>query len=387
MKKVAFMLPAMRMGGAEKIFLNLLKDIPKAYDITVVLNRIEGELLEQLPENVSIYEDRLLDFKEIIKRDVKKLSLRFVLKDIMYFLRVKLGKDSEKNYRYIVSRSPYNGKTFDCAISYVGNVSTQVFSLSDRIKADKKIAWIHGETTELKDISLFEECYNQFDRIFCVSGVTKDSFINKYPSCKEKTSIYYNPIDVDIILNGAKDKTVNTEMSQNDFNIVTVGRLSPEKGCDMIPSIAKNILLKYDNIKWYVVGNGTMYYELQEKINALGLNNTVYLVGNKNNPYPYISQCDVYVQPSYEEGYSTTICEAGILGKAIIGTTTSGGIREQLTHNLSGLIVLPTVEDIGSAILKLYESEELRQTLSENILKCDMIHNDEIQKLISIIDN
>ena len=83
-------------------------------------------------------------------------------------------------------------------------MSTQIFCLADRINADIKIAWIHGETTELKDTELFTEYYEKIDKIFCVSQVTKSNFLSRFPQCKDKVEVYYNPIYKSEILEKAK---------------------------------------------------------------------------------------------------------------------------------------------------------------------------------------
>lgn len=111
----------------------------------------------------------------------------------------------------------------------------------------------------------------------------------------------------------------------------------------------------------------------------------VVLLGVKNNPYPYMKACDIYVQPSYTEGYSTTICEAGILGKAIIGTKPSGGIRDQIENGESGLIVDASVEGLEQGIIRLLEDSLLRQKFEQNILKKDFEGKGEIRKFINYI--
>ena len=111
------------------------------------------------------------------------------------------------------------------------------------------------------------------------------------------------------------------------------------------------------------------------------------LLGIKNNPYPYMKACDIYIQPSYTEGYSTTICEAGILGKAIIGTRPSGGIRDQIENGESGLIVDASIEELEKGIIKLMKNSFLRNKFEQNILKKDFEGRGEIKKFINYVEN
>ena len=148
----------------------------------------------------------------------------------------------------------------------------------------------------------------------------------------------------------------------------------------MIPKITRNILDMGYKIRWYIIGDGDMCFKLKKLIQENQVSNSVILLGVKNNPYCYMKTCDIYVQPSYTEGYSTTICEAGILGKAIIGTKPSGGIKDQITNEKDGLIVDATINELTYAIIKLTKNEKLRHCFEQEILKKDFSGEGEIQK-------
>ena len=384
MKHLALLLPAMRMGGAEKACLNFLDDLTKVYRVTLILTKKEGDLLPLVPKCVEIVEDNLWTFPQILKDDLKHARVKYLLQDFLYYLKIKMGKNSEKNYRYLVSRTPARAEYYDCAISYVANVSTQVFCLADRIQADMKIAWMHGETTEIKDTAFFSRFYRSFDGIFAVSDVTRRHFLERFPACRNITYVYYNPIRADEIVMKSKE-TIPVIFSKNVTNIVTVGRLSSEKGMDMIPQIVKYMVDRDLKIHWYIVGDGALRHTLEQEISRLNIKQYITMVGTQINPYPFIKQCDIYVQPSYEEGYSTTICEAGILGKAVVGTTTSGGIREQIEDNISGILAEPTPESLLEKIEMLIINKDMRRKLEVNIRMRDFSNSQEIKKLRKVV--
>ena len=381
MTKLLLMLPAMRMGGAEKIALNFIPHLAEHFDLTVALNKLEGELLSDIPEGVRVIEDRLMSFSKIFKSDLKHLRVAKIFKDIAYYLRVKSGKNNERNYRYLVSRTPMLDEEFDIAIAYVANVSTQIFSAIDRTRAKKKIAWIHGETTELSDTDLFLECYRGFDEIYCVSGVTREHFVKRFPGLEPCVGVYYNPINCEQILKRS-EAPCDLPFSESELNILSVGRITPEKGYDMIPKMAHILLDGGHRVHFYIIGDGPTRPDVERSINELGVGECVTLLGTRTNPYPYMRACDVYVQPSYEEGYSTTVCEAGILGCAIIGTTTSGGIREQVEDGASALIAEPTPDSLADAVERLINDPALCNAIRENVKKIDFSNKDEIKKLI-----
>ena len=134
-----------------------------------------------------------------------------------------------------------------------------------------------------------------------------------------------------------------------------------------------------------MVGDGDTRTKLETMICEYGVADNVFLLGTKTNPYPYMRACDIYVQPSYTEGYSTTICEAGMLGKAIIGTKPSGGIYDQITPGEDGLIVDATVDGLTEGIQTLLENESLRRQFEERILKKDFSGKGEIEKFLNFL--
>ena len=138
-------------------------------------------------------------------------------------------------------------------------------------------------------------------------------------------------------------------------------------------------------MQWYIIGDGDRLRYTERLTEEKGVGENVHFLGTKKNPYSYIRNCDIYVQPSYTEGYSTTICEAGILGKAIIGTKPSGGIRDQITDGEDGLIADATAESLAEAIKKLIENKELRDKFETNILKKNFEGKGEIQKFIRFL--
>ncbi len=382
MKKIGVLLPAMRMGGAEKIFLNFLDDLRKYYEVTVILNKIEGELLPELPDNVSIVELEVLDFKSLVKYNLKKFRIYNLLFDSYYFLKVKCNVDTEQDYRCLIRQMPKCEEYFDAVIAYVGNVSTQIFNLENRFNAGVKIAWIHGETNELKNINMYNKIFSSFDKIYTVSGVSKEHFVSKFSACKSKTEIYYNRIKADVILAKSRERI---KVCEDAFNIVTVGRLSPEKGQLMIPGIVENIGSQISNLKWYVVGDGPDFARLSKEICKRKLQERIILTGNQMNPYTYMGMCDLYVQPSYEEGYSTTICEACILGKPVVGTNTSGGIREQIEDKKTGFIVSPTVQELTEIICWAYQHRMDLEKMGILNSEKDFAHITEINKLVDFV--
>ena len=387
-KKVAVLLPWLKMGGTNKIALNFIKELSEYCDVTLVLSEKSGELLDELPSDIHLIIDEMADFKELFIEDIKRLRLVSVIKDFVYYAKIRMGKDSIDNYRYIVNRSGQICDTeFDCAISYHGQSPERLLNLLYRIKSKKRVAWIHGEMAFSKDkCRRLRKYYQKIDHFFFVSNPTQASFAKVIPFDETKATVYYNPIDKQDILAKSLDKC-EPKFSDEYINLLTVGRVSSEKGQDMIPAITRKLIDLGHKVRWYIVGDGDMRPEVEQRIREQQVEKNVFLLGVKTNPYCYMKQCDVYVQPSYTEGYSTTICEAGMLGKAIVGTKPSGGIRDQITDGVDGYIVDATVDGLTEGILHLLKDKELKYQFEIEIQKKNFEGKGEIHKFLAFLND
>ena len=135
-KKVAILLPWLKMGGTNKIALHFMRELSQYCDVTLILSQNTGELLEQLPEDIHLVIDTMQDFRDIFKEDLRHLRLGKLWQDAVYYGRIRMGKDNVDNYRYLVQRHGYVCDTeFDCAISYHGQSPERLLNLLYRVHA------------------------------------------------------------------------------------------------------------------------------------------------------------------------------------------------------------------------------------------------------------
>ncbi len=165
--------------------------------------------------------------------------------------------------------------------------------------------------------------------------------------------------------------------------MLTVGRLTDEKGQKIIPAVLKKLLSKGFDVRWYCLGDGDNQTELEEKIKQLNLEKNMYLMGTKCNPYPYIKECDIYVQPSKHEGYCITIAEARALNKPIITTNTIGAM-EQIVHGKNGIVVDYHEKDIYEQLINLMTNKQLSNRLENNLSNDSKDLDNNICKLLDV---
>ena len=188
---------------------------------------------------------------------------------------------------------------------------------------------------------------------------------------------------VSILNNNKEVKDFNTK--KNEFNLLSVARFSPAKGID---NAVKALRLLHDrgfkDIKWYVVGYGGDEQMIKDLIKENDLEDSFILLGKKTNPYPYMKECDLYVQPSRYEGKAVTVGEAQILCKPVIITNYSTA-NSQVNNNFDGYITELSIEGIANGIEKLYKDKEFRDKLIKNCMTMDYGNSYELDKLYKIL--
>ena len=273
---------------------------------------------------------------------------------------------------------------YDCVIAYQIINDECVLGTLYRIRAPRKIVWSHSDLNKTE--KLYEYWYNKFGKIVCVSKFSQNSLIQCFPSLKRKTVLLYNTINAQRIKELSEEEK-DVKFDRKSINIVTVARLAKNKGQTVIPHTANILLSAGYNIKWYLIGDGELRQEIVEKISEEHVENHVFLLGNKDNPYPYMKDCDIYVQTSVIEGWGLTVSEAKVLQKPIV-TTEAGVMSEQIDNNVNGIIVYELTSNVlAEAIRKLIDRPELRERFVNRLQEEDVCHYGEINKLYEMFEN
>lgn len=361
-KKIAIVTQKMIIGGVEKALIPMLEQLYlQGHKLTVYLVEEGGELRNKIPDNVEV---KVLPW--INQSVIERIKETLTQKDIKLFFRIlssyaklKLNKNNFiKECQMSENMLPDVDEKYDIAISYHAPSTIPMFYVIDRIKADQKILWIHGNVQKTgSTTSLCEKYYKKYDKIICVSEQAKEKFIESFPLLDEKTYLIYNIIYREQILKLAEQEIQEMEEADS-IKLVTVGRLSKEKGIDLACKVCHKLVEKGYPIQWFICGEGDERKRLEEMIRDYNISEHFFLLGSKENPYPYIKKSDIYVQPSLHEGYCLTLAEARILCKPIVSTDFSGA-REQL-GNKKGLIVNSDEGSLTNGIELLINNADIR---------------------------
>jgi glycosyltransferase involved in cell wall biosynthesis len=265
----------------------------------------------------------------------------------------------------IISAKEAFSCTYDVAVAYVEWLNPK--SNLRKAHAKRKVQWIHTDLLEKPQDRPFKhkELCEGIDAFICVSEGAAESAKKIQPQLSRKIFSIHNVLDGDMVREKAK-KEKDCFPQDGILNVVSVGRLAPEKALERAIRVHNRLDKEGICFRWYVVGEGRDRSILEEQIKQLGMEGKFILLGGKLNPYPYITQADIFALPSFFEGFSTVINEAKLLARPILMTEVSGA-REQIESEKNGLIVANDEEAIYYGMKRLLQDSSLRKEFSDTL--------------------
>ena len=394
-KKILLVSHALELGGAERSLLGLLDafDTTK-YDVDLFLLRHEGELLKFVPKEINLLSQ--IPEYTVLARPMKDVLLEghIILTIARLFGKyaAKLydrkngftdsGVPLEYSHKFTYKLMPQinSDMEYDLAISFL----TPHYIVANNVKAKKKLAWIHTDYSKIQiNVKSELSMWNQYDYIASISDAVTKSFLNVFPSLKRKIHLIENVLPMSIIQEQSEEFTVEGEMPLKGIRVLSIGRYCVAKNFDNVPEICSKLVAAGLDVYWYIIGFGGDEQLIKNRIHQFKMKERVILLGKKENPYPYIKACDVYIQPSRYEGKSVTVREAQMLGKPVI-ITDYATANSQLEDGIDGIIVpLETKECAEEIVDKLVNSQSL-ETIAYNCGKTDYSNAKEIEKLYQL---
>lgn len=392
-KDILFIIPSLSAGGGEKSLINLLEQIDYTqYNVDLFTLNKDGLFLDFVPNEVNIIENPkdLEVFKLSIIKSITKFlvnrNLRLAFNRGMFFIKNKLkisvSKREQYSWKYIKGAIGVLDKKYDVAIGYLEKTSNYI--CIDCVQADKKIGWIHTDYNKLGADKKFDKRYlSQLDYIVTVSEECAQVLKKEFNDLSKRIRIIKNIVSPSTIkkmsLENIDIKTIN-----NEKIIVSVGRLSCEKGFDIAVKSCKILKDRGLKVKWILIGDGVEKANIEKLINENKLMSDFILVGVKSNPYKYLSKADIYVQPSRFEGKSIAMDEAKILGKPIVATNFST-VRDQINDKVDGIITEMNERSLADGIELLINDSKLYSNIVNNMREMSLGTESEVNKLYELI--
>ena len=390
----------MEIGGAETALIGLLNALdPNRVDVDLFLYDHRGEMMQFIPEWVNLLPQ--IPKYSVLERPIVELVKRGFWGIAAARLWAKWL--SQKAYKRSGSTLENNGGldkmskcttpllprinqsvTYDLAISFL----TPHRMVAEKVKAKKKIAWIHTDYTRVwVDAEDELKVWQKYDYVASISGDVTNTFLQVFPSLAPKIVEIENILSPTFVRKRAELQDVDKEIRhEGTITLLSVGRFSDAKNYDNVPDICKRLINKTKlNIRWYIIGYGGDEALIRQKIKEAGMEEHVILLGKRSNPYPYIKACDIYVQPSRYEGKSVTVREAQMLCKPVV-VTNYPTAPSQIRSGIDGVIVPMDNEGCAHGLAEVICDKPLQERIIAHLKTHDYGNEAEVEKIYTLIN-
>ena len=369
-------------------------------DVDLFVYAHRGELMKDIPSQVHLlpeipeYAQIERPMKDVLKEGYWRIVWARLKAKLQFKRYVKRNhpKEGSAVFSYVMKNvvpclPPIKPeKEYDMAVSFV----TPHDIVREKVRAKKKVAWIHTDYSWIDvDDALELPVWSAYDHIVAVSEGVKDTFLNLFPSLEQKTIVIENILSPRFVR--ARAEAINPEIIEREMprekevvNLLSIGRFSEQKNFDNVPDICRRILEKGISVRWYIIGFGGDEALICQKITQAEMNDCVLLLGKKENPYPYIKACDVYVQPSRYEGKAVTVREAQMLCKPVV-VTDYPTAASQIEDGVDGIIAPLDNEACAMALVELIGDVGMLKQLESNLWTRDYGNESEAEKFMALL--
>ena len=357
MKHLVFVIESLNLGGAEKSLVTLLQNLDyNKYNVDLIVFQKGGFFEHDIPKEVTITNKSMRQLTLI-----ERLQFKWVKK-----FNFKNQHHAQLLWNIIRNKFDKIVKRYDVAIAY--NQGFATYYAEKYIIANSKWAWLNTDYQKAGYNIVFDyPIYKSYNGVIAVSYQAKISLVEELNKIEKKLRIgtIKDISDKNEIIKQSEEIN-HIKFNTEKINIVTVGRLAKAKGVHLAVESCKILIDKGYPIHWYVVGEGGERKFLEALITSKNLESCFTLVGMKINPYPYMKDCDIYVQTSLFEGLGLTVIEASYLNRPIVSTNFHS-VYSVLKDGKTGLIAEINAQSIADKIELLLKNESLRSKLSSNL--------------------
>lgn len=390
----------MNCAGTEKSFLSFANQINyDKYDVDLLLAEKTGLLLDYIPKQIHVmempkYGDMFTlsgaNAASVIWRDFVKENPLTLFEILPYAVKMLLNPKKKSDiamrmWCHFLRKFPEAIGEYDICLAYWGDKS--MFYMVDKVKAKRKIAWLHFDyANPPRDDELYLRYFKKCDNIVTVSDAIDSSLKAKFPEIADRCVMMENINDPKLIREMALVGETFPDRAYRGLRVLSVGRVSHQKGYDtVIPALAKLRKEGFD-FRFYILGGGD-----QEEVNALketavdaGVADMLILLGTTANPYTYMRDCDVYIQPSRHEGKPIAVEEAKILLCPIIVSRYLSA-EEQTAGGELGMVTDIGSEGVYRALRMMLSDPALRDSYSDKLSKIHFGNASEFAKFETMV--
>lgn len=389
----------MEIGGAERALLGLLEAIDtERVDVDLFINQHTGPFMRLIPPKIHLlpeipaYSAIERPMADILREGHFAMALRRLQARRRYgrYLRslppAEAARDGSASHYWMEEAvkslpSLHSLGEYDLAVSFL----TPSHIIHRKVLARKRVEWIHTDySTVSMNTALTRPLWEADDRIISISPDVTRAFLQLYPGLESKITEIENILSPARIRREAEADDAGAEMSRGAVRLLSVGRYCHAKNFDNVPDILRRVRERGTDAVWYIIGFGDDSL-IRRRIAEAGMEDYVVMLGRRDNPYPYIRACDIYVQPSRYEGKSVTVREAQILCRPV-AITAYPTAPSQVSDGTDGIIMPMDNEGCAAALADFIARPGLRRDISAYLAAHDYGNESEVEKLYGLLD-
>jgi len=343
LKRVLLFRPTMGEGGADRVTITLLRHLDREkFQLSLVLVKLDGVLLDQVPEDVPVI-------------DLGVSRLRFSWLRLASILRRE---------RPDILLSTSSGGNLVAALAHaIAPDPNRGLVLSERntfsaVRRERRPRW-------LPVVEVTRRLYRRANRIIAVSeGVARD-LVESLDLPEGLVTAIHNPVVDEDLYEMAEESVDHPWLAEEQPVLLSVGRLVPQKDYTVLLRAFSRIRKKR-RIRLIVLGEGTERRRLERYAQNLGVQHDVDFPGFLKNPFPFMRRCTVYVLSSRFEGLPGALIQAMACGAPVVSTDCPSGPSEIIDSGSSGFLVpVGDAEKLAASIESLLDNPALRRSFSE----------------------
>ncbi len=389
-KKILLINSHFGMGGIESALVSMANELCETHDVDLLIYNPEGPMKERLDPRVNIVKSSFA-----LKAMAMSVKEAFNSHNPLIILFLLFGAVWSRIFDnrfpiWIATKLQKKLKGYDLAIAYRQEVhksdlrSGFVRVLDRCVDARVKAAWIHFDAIFFEDYHAFnEKYYKRVDKIIGVSKAVMQAFEKMNPSLSDKMDYCYNFLDCEILAQKATEEQP-IKYPDNSLKCFSACRLSKGKAIERTISAISPIMHEYKDIVWYIAGDGPQKKSIEESIKKANLQDRIILLGNQNNPYPYIKNSDLLMITSYHEAAPIVYMEAKVLGVPVFTTRTLSS-DEMLNDGVEDFICENTQDGIERKFRELAEHRYLIKNAQKRLLEREKFDNKSFQKISELM--
>lgn len=355
-KSVLIVVDNLVMGGVTRVLANMLNVMSfNKYDVDLLVIHRHSDMSVDLPENVRIIEagSSMSVADASISNLIKQKNIRKILAKVFFAFKIKTGLIK---HTILKDRKKILDKQYDVEIAYGDGFP---FFYVGAGNSKKKIAWMHYDVMVLDNsaryYSRMKKVLGLYDEYVAVSKVVAQSNEKHYGL--KNVKVIHNVIDDKKIISQSNEE-FDSPFDKSKINLISVGRLCAQKDFFRFVRVHKKLIDNGFNVNSYVVGDGEDREALEKEIELNGIRDSFFLLGRKDNPFPYVKNADIFVLPSRYEGLPTVVYEALVLGIPCVSTEVAGA--KEIIDESCGIVTPKDDEELFAGIKKMLTEDNYK---------------------------